>query len=263
MNIKELLSQKSALLVSFQNLPQFRCDDSLNVFQLLISTLKSLHSRDSLASMLYVEMSELEWKEVCSASVQSLSVFPEVPEAGLNVILSIADFIPICVMPDLLSHLSSHMISRLCQYYYEKQDRERCKLCVLGLKEGIIESGKIFAECADSTKDWLVYSHSVRAYLNEVHVLETDPCAPLIRIFSNLSTGTQYQWTISYLNAILSFLMNSSEMDYVTYHLLMDNQDSSDLISILEQFISVLLKVRVDQQVIGRHLGIFNRCACS
>ena len=50
MNIKELLSQKSALLVAFQNLPQFRCDDSLNVFQLLISVLKSLHSRDSLVT---------------------------------------------------------------------------------------------------------------------------------------------------------------------------------------------------------------------
>ena len=35
---------------AFQNLPQFRCDDSLNVFQLLISVLKSLHSRDSLVT---------------------------------------------------------------------------------------------------------------------------------------------------------------------------------------------------------------------
>ena len=91
-------------------------------------------------------MSELEWKEVCSAFIQSLSVFSEVTEAVLNVILSIADFIPICVIPDLLSHLSSHMMSRLCQYYYDNQDRERCKLCVLGLKEGILESGKIFAD---------------------------------------------------------------------------------------------------------------------
>ena len=188
-------------------------------------------------------MSELEWKEVCSAFIQSLSVFSEVTEAVLNVILSIADFIPICVIPDLLSHLSSLMMSRLCQYYYDNQDRERCKLCVLGLKEGILESGKIFADCADSTRDWLVYSHSIRAYLNEVHVLEIDPCTPLIRIFSNLSTGTQYYWTISYLNAILSFLMNSNEMDYVAYHLLMDTQDSSAMISILKQLLSVLLKV--------------------
>ena len=47
MNTKELLSQKSGLILLFQNLPQFAHDDSFSIFQLLTNASKSLYSRDS------------------------------------------------------------------------------------------------------------------------------------------------------------------------------------------------------------------------
>ena len=188
-------------------------------------------------------MNEDEWKEVCSASVQSLSVFSEVSEAVLNVILSIADFVPICVIPDLVSSFSSPMISKLSQYYYERHDKERCKTCIICMKEGILEFGKIFAECTTNANDWLLYSHSIQAYLNDTDVLKTDPCTTLSRIFSNFSTGVQYHWTIACMYAIGSFLTNSRIMDPIAYQLLMNSQDSSDLISLLVSFLSGLMKV--------------------
>lgn len=163
----------------------------------------------------------------------------------MNVILSIADFIPICILPELLPYLQSHFTLQLCRYYDERQDRERCKICILGLKEEIIPSGKLFAKCADSAKDWIAYSHSLREYLLDSKSPSTDFCTPLIRILSNLSADIQYNWAISYLGAILSSLLNSSEMDYTIYSNLLEKQNLSSLVPILKRLISALLGVYI------------------